>query len=165
MVPYIVAILAVVLILSWSPFPDWFFSLPFLGRRNFRPYEQEAFDLWKSGLEKQELEILVAQFKQLRLIQRGAGDARIACFFHNAKDLLLFKNNAPDLHVATVEFEPNGTGNTNPIYAKIYLHCGRFYSIEFPKRPKRLTQQRGIKIEDLKATRIVYSVSPSFQAS
>ncbi len=59
----------------------------------------------------------------------------------------LFRATEPDLHAATVLLRsPDGL---ETLRAKIFLHKGCFFSIEFPKRPERYMQQHHMQAQAL----------------
>jgi hypothetical protein len=60
----------------------------------------------------------------------------------------------PDLHVATVALAVDDGPIDQALRAKLFLHRGRFFSIEFPKRPDRLVQQRGVQLKELRAVEV-----------
>jgi hypothetical protein len=150
---YIVIALVVLLVISYTewlnPIYDW------LQGKTFNSYEQIVFYSWKNSLTSKNREILEKQMGQLRLIQRGAGGAKVACYYHNEKKLVLFKNVSKDLHVATVELIDKRKTPTTGMKAKIFLHEGRFFSIEFPKRPKRLAMLKGFHLDNLSAKELI----------
>ncbi len=58
------------------------------------------------------------------------------CFFYRENAAApLFKLDRPDIHAATVLLRAEGP---ETLRAKIFLHRGKFFSIEFPKRPADL---------------------------
>jgi hypothetical protein len=121
----------------------------FVGKKRLRHYEQICLDAWRDSLGEGDRAILDSQLSATNLIQRQAGDAKV-CFFYPKEQtkIPLFANQQPDLHVADVDLVSNGSENAR-MRAKIFVHRGRFFSIEFPKRPDRYMQLHGMSKEQL----------------
>ena len=103
------------------------------GTKSLRPYEQTCFDGWRNSLSEQARKTLDQQLSLPYFVQRQAGDAKV-CFYWFGDNVPLFSRGDFALHVATVVLEAAADKQMN---AKIYIHHGRFFSIEFPKRPAR----------------------------
>lgn len=118
-------------------------------------YEQQVLDAWRKSLPKEQRSILDAQIQATDVIQRQAGGAKL-CFFHNGDPqphkIALFKNRGPDQHVADVFLK--GERSDDLMRAKIYVHRGLFFSIEFSKRPQRYMKLHNIEQSSLGVSKV-----------
>lgn len=112
------------------------------------PYERLALDAWRATISENNKNILDAQLDVVELIQHQAADAKVCFYYQEGRDMPLFRAKEPDLHVATVLLRSSPDG-LETMRAKVILHRGRFFSIEFPKRPKRYLQQHHMHMEAL----------------
>jgi hypothetical protein len=105
-----------------------FYSKHFLG------YEKAILTAWRNSLSAQANEILSQQLDADYYIQRpGWAKSIIYHYSQKEKDTLpVFETKCIDVHVATVFLQ---LMNGKKIPAKIYLHQGLFFSIEFPLHP------------------------------
>jgi hypothetical protein len=165
----IIVALFSLLLFSWSGFSDFFdptLNKLFEGR-GLKKYEQLVFDTWRASLSLEHRNILDSQLAQLSFFQRLSGSAKIAFFYKKNKCLQLFGNSSPRCHVATVSLGMDEPSPFGPLNAKIFLHEGRFFSIEFAKRPKRMAEQRGWTLEHIQALNLTTHKSifktPRFQ--
>ncbi|GAB7126055.1 hypothetical protein JCM19000A_05620 [Silvimonas sp. JCM 19000] len=106
------------------------------------PYERLVFDAWRSSLQEESKCILDAQLAAVSFVQHQAGGAKVCFFYRENAAAPLFKLDRPDIHAATVLLRAEGP---ETLRAKIFLHRGKFFSIEFPKRPSRFMQQHNIE--------------------
>jgi hypothetical protein len=111
------------------------------GSKRLLPHEKLCLDSWRDSLTNHAKNVLDAQLASLQFVQRQAAGAKVCFYFWKSKTPPLFDQAAPDLKVATVVLE---TSNGEQMPAKIYVHRGRFFSIEFPKRPDRFLEQYGM---------------------
>lgn len=123
------------------------------GSRTLRAYEQSCIDIWRQSLSDEGKSILDAQLKQPHFVQRQAADAKVCFFWFNKPSAPLFKNAAPDLHAATLFLKSQDNG-AEALQAKIFVHRGRFFSLEFPKRPQRYAELHQMSLATLHATSI-----------
>jgi hypothetical protein len=91
------------------------------------------------------MKILDEQFRSATLIQRQAGGAKVCFYYPKKYKGLLFDNRDIVSHVASVIVAPQ-SNKEKKMRAKLFLVRGRFFSIEFPKRPEAYMQKRGIDI-------------------
>lgn len=101
-------------------------------------YERLVLDAWRASLPEEGQRVLDEQLQAVSFVQHQAGAAKVCFYYREGYGIPLFKLGRPDLHAATVLLRAEGP---EKMRAKIYLHRGRFFSIEFPKRPKRYMQQ------------------------
>lgn len=111
------------------------------GNKRLLPHEQLCLDSWRDELTDQARGILDAQLASAQFIQRQAGGAKVCFFWRKGDAPPLFGHTAPDLQVATVILKAS---NGMQMAAKIFTHRGRFFSIEFSKRPRRYMEQHGM---------------------
>lgn len=102
------------------------------------PDERQVLDAWRASLPEEGQRIFDAQLEAVSFVQHQAGGEKVCFYYREDRGMPLFKPDRPDLHAATVLFRAEGL---ETLRAKIFLHRGRFFSIEFPKRPKLYLQQ------------------------
>lgn len=120
------------------------------------PYERLVFDAWRATLPREVLSILDAQLEAVAIVQRQAGGAKMCFYYEEGRSIPLFKLKQPDLHAATVILQAEGVENMR---VRIFLHRGRFFSIEFPKRPNRYLLQHHLQKQALHVARVVNHVA------
>jgi hypothetical protein len=108
-------------------------------------YEQLCLHAWRGTLTESAKRVLDAQIGTAYFVQRQANGARVCFFYPARKEMQLFRDQSPDLHVATVVLRSHGGSNLQTMRVKIYVHRGRFFSIEFPKRPERYWEQHSMQ--------------------
>lgn len=106
------------------------------------PYERLVLDAWQASLSGEGQRILRAQLEAVSLVQHQAGGAKVCFYYRGDRCMPLFSAVQPDLHAATVLLRDEGA---ETLRAKIFIHRGRFFSIEFPKRPSRYMQQHHMR--------------------
>lgn len=132
---------------------DWLTTLHFrvFGSSKLTRLEAQVLDGWRGILRSDERSLLERQLQQVSFIQRGAGGAKVAFYYRRGceidRGIGLLGEPLADLHVATVYLGTRDDRAT--LRAKIYVHQGRFFSIEFPKRPSRYLEQHQLKEEEL----------------
>lgn len=120
------------------------------------PYEQICIDAWRNSLSPKAQEILTSQLASVRLIQRQAKGGKL-CFYYPAEiSFPLFVRTEPDLHVATIILREKGVSKDMKV--RVFVHRGRFFSIEFPKRPSRYAQQHQMDLANLSVFSVVRHV-------
>jgi hypothetical protein len=120
------------------------------GGRNLLPHEQICLDAWRASLPADGRRVLDAQLAAVRLIQHQAGGAKVCFYYGDEESIPLFGTEQPDLHVATIVLRTaGGTDGDQTMRVKVFVHRGRFFSIEFPKRPARYMQQHGMRPDAL----------------
>lgn len=112
------------------------------------PYERLVLDAWRASISEESKHVLDAQLDATQLVQHQAAGAKVCFYFREGRGLPLFRATDPDLHVATVLLQPPDGLKT--LQAKIFLHKGRLFSIEFPKRPERYMQQHHMQAHALR---------------
>lgn len=123
------------------------------GSRTLRAYEQSCIDIWRQSLSEESRNVLDAQLKQPHFVQRQAADAKVCFFWFNKPSAPVFKNASPDLHAATILLKSKDT-DAEALRAKIFVHRGRFFSLEFPKRPRRYDELHQMNPTTLRAISI-----------
>jgi hypothetical protein len=113
-------------------------------------YERVCIDAWRTTLNSEMQRILDIQLASVSMIQRQADGAKL-CFYYPEKSTApLFPTIEPDLHVATVVLGDGCGQPAKQMKVKVWVHRGKFFSIEFPKRPKRFVEQHGLSLEKLR---------------
>ncbi len=118
-------------------------------RTTLLAFEQLCFDAWRSSLVDDAREILDKQLTTVRLIQRQAGGAKVCFYYRNGEPSVSLQPDRPDLHAATVVLKKQAGTTEQTMRVKVFVHRGRFFSLEFPKRPERYAQQHGIDLKEL----------------
>ncbi len=119
----------------------------FFASKELLPYERLVLDAWRASISEDSRHVLDAQLDAAQLVQHQAAGAKVCLYYREGRDMPLFQNAEPDLHAATVLLRsPDGL---ETLRAKIFLHKGRFFSIEFPKRPERYMQQHHMQVQAL----------------
>lgn len=123
------------------------------GSTHLRPYEALCINAWKESLSEESKQIFDEQLKQPHFVQRQAGDAKVCFFWFKEPLASTFKLSGADLHVATV-FLKSKSNSGDILKAKVFIHRGCFFSIEFPKRPKRYAALHSMDLDALHVTNI-----------
>jgi hypothetical protein len=127
--------------------------------KRLRAYERLVVDAWRASLRPDARVLLDKQLEAVRFVQRQAGDAKVVFYYDSKANTPEFRNLNPDLHVATVVLRPADGGKGQFLKVKIFLHRGRFFSLEFPKRPSRYLHLHNVKMETLHIDRVDEVVS------
>lgn len=122
--------------------------------KQLRPYEEMVLQAWRSTLTEEEQQTLDAQLIAADLMQRQAGDAKVCFYYPNNRGVPIFKNQEPCVHAATVSLVSCDDGEGKPMNVKLFLVNGKFFSIEFPKRPARYMQQHGMRPDALQVAAV-----------
>jgi len=125
-----------------------------LGRTTLLPHETLCLEAWRASLSEAHKRILDSQLSLAYLVQRQAAGAKVCFYYRDQTNLPLFGNLAPDSHVATVALASRGSEDGQSLRVKIFLNRGRFFSIEFPKRPERYAQQHGMRFDALQVAAV-----------
>jgi hypothetical protein len=121
----------------------------FTSNKELRPYEDAILRAWRDTLDPNEKRILDEQLQDVKFVQRQAGDAKVVFYYGDSGVRRTFSNLAPDLHVATVVLRPHGATPQQYLNVKIFVHRGKFFSIEFPKRPERYLELHHMEMDTL----------------
>lgn len=125
------------------------------GGRELRSHEQICLEAWRATLPEDGRRVLDAQLAAVRLIQHQAGGAKVCFYYKDGVKVPLFSVDQPDVHVATVVLRSvDDAGESPTMRVKLFVHRGRFFSIEFPKRPERYMQQHGMRSEALQVAAV-----------
>jgi hypothetical protein len=120
------------------------------GGRSLLPHEQICLDAWRASLPADAKRVLDAQLAAVRLVQHQAGGAKVCFYYRDDESIPLFGTEQPDLHVATIVLRTTGgTNGDQTMRVRVFVHRGRFFSIEFPKRPERYMQQHAMRSDAL----------------
>lgn len=121
--------------------------------KHLLPHEQVVLNAWRASLPEAAQHILDTQLLAAYLVQRQAAGAKVAFYYDKGKEAPPFSNDQPDVHAATVSLHSEGLdGETMRV--KVFVHRGRFFSIEFPKRPERYMQQHHMVAEKLRVAAV-----------
>lgn len=105
--------------------------------------------------------ILDAQLGKVAYIQRQAAGAKVCFYYEETGAIPLFPDERPDVNAATVVLEsgeaPDGGERMR---VKVFTHRGRFFSIEFPKRPNRYMEVHGMRAASLKVDQVLLHQRP-----
>jgi hypothetical protein len=121
-----------------------------VGSNQLRDYEKICLDTWRDSLNGEQKKILDAQIAAVAFIQRQAADAKV-CFYYSDDrynshyTVPLFMNQQPDQHVADIVVKSVNGNQKSSMIVRVFVHRGRFFSIEFPKRPERYMQLHGMR--------------------
>lgn len=110
------------------------------GKRELLPIEKLCLDAWRQSLSGEVKNIIDKQLSHLKSIQRQAGGAKVCFYFNEGGQFPHFSRVDPNLHVATVTLE-DGVESSSSMEVRIFVHRGRLFSVEFPKRPQRYLEQ------------------------
>ena len=122
--------------------------------KRLRGHERLVLDAWRGSLRPDARLVLDKQLEAVRFVQRQAGDAKVVFYYDGKADIPEFQNLNPDLHIATVVLRPADGAKEQFLKVKVFIHRGRFFSLEFPKRPSRYLQLHHMKMETLHIDRI-----------
>ncbi|MGE4239863.1 hypothetical protein [Ramlibacter sp.] len=111
-------------------------------------YEQRCLDGWRATLSESAKRVLDLQLSAMRRVQRQAGGAKL-CFYPGGAKVPEFRPSAPDLMVSVVTLQDSNGAVAKMMRARVYVHRGHFFSIEFPKRPDRFAEQHQIDLDSL----------------
>lgn len=123
-------------------------------------HEQLCLDAWRNSLSDKARGVLDAQLASAYLAQRQAMGAKVCFYYPDGKEMPLFDTLEPDVKVATVVLKASGGNAQQRMPVKIFIHRGRFFSIEFPKRPDRYWRQHSmqghpLEVEGIEVHRII----------
>jgi hypothetical protein len=108
-------------------------------------HERICIDAWRASLTEAHRQVLDLQLRAASPIQRQAAGAKLCFYYPKAQNNPSFRNVQPDVHAATVRLRSEG----ETMKVKIFIHRGRFFSLEFPKRPDRYMQLHHMRPEML----------------
>jgi len=129
--------------------------------KELRPYERLVLDAWRQTLLPDMQQVLDAQLQGADLIQRQAGDAKVCFYYPKHYSAPLFGNKATEAHVATVILADSMDGKEHTMRVKLFLVNGRFFSVEFPKRPTRYMEQHHMDMTKLRVASVESHADPS----
>jgi len=125
------------------------------GSKQILPLEELCLRAWRHSLAEQSRAILDRQIEQASYIERQARGAKVIFRYPSGKPDVLFANAAPDQVAAIVVFGSRADARPQREFgARIFVHRGRLFSIEFPKQPDRLLEKHTIAIDDLHVVRV-----------
>ena len=129
------------------------------GNEKLLAHEEVCIFAWKESLSDSAKLKLDAQLSAVRVAQHQAAGAKVCFYYADKVNAPLFAPVGPDMHVATVSLSTGDRTAQPSLRAKIFVHQGRFFSIEFAKRPARYMAQHRINPEALKVLDVVTVVS------
>lgn len=109
------------------------------------PRERLCLDAWRKRLTSEQRHTLDAQSSAVHFVQRQAGGAKVVFYYPEGKKTPLFSVRDTDVHTATVTLKTRGGSDHQRMEVKLFVHRGRFFSIEFPKRPERYLEQHSMQ--------------------
>jgi hypothetical protein len=118
------------------------------------PRERLCLDAWRERLTSEQRHILDAQSSAVHFVQRQAGGAKVVFYYPEGKDTPLFSVRDPDVHTATVTLMTSGGSDRQRMTVKLFVHRGRFFSIEFPKRLERYLEQHSMQEVPLEVEKV-----------
>jgi hypothetical protein len=124
------------------------------GRVMLRGYEQFCIDAF---LESQNLAvkaILSEQLTSARVIQRQAGWAKLCFYYPDSGSIPVLANVSPNVYAATVILGADNVDKSGQMQVKVFVHRGKFFSLEFPKRPSRFADLHGMDLNSLRVVRV-----------
>jgi hypothetical protein len=132
-------------------------------RKKLRPYEQFILESWRAQLSAENKMILDAQMDRRRVVDRGYRGYKggpIASFFYwDEPSLPRFGNKLADQKVSTVILRDRTNTKNPPLKAKIFIHSGELFFIEFAKLPEWFNPKRSSDLDRIYVERIVSHVS------
>jgi len=123
-------------------------------RKTLLPYEQLCLEAWCDSLPEAAKKVLRQQLEDVCLVQHQAEGSKVCFYYRDATSCRLFHPLSPVLHVATVVLQPPSGSDAQVMRVKVYVHRGRFFSLEFPKRPERYALQHKLTLNDLQVARV-----------
>jgi hypothetical protein len=126
----------------------------FFSRTTPSPLEQLCLDSWRASLADDAKGILDSQLALVRLVQRQAGGAKLCFYYRDGEPSALLHPDRVDLHAATVVLKKPGGTTAQVMRVKVYVHRGRFFSIEFPKRPERYAELHDMDLKVLQLAHV-----------
>ena len=125
------------------------------GSKRLLPLEEMCFGAWRQTLPEDSRAILDRQLDQVAYVERQAGGAKAIFRYPSHQPDILFPNVATDQVAARVVLgSPANAGPDHTFGVKLFVHRGRLFSIEYPKRPDRLLQKHGLAESDLRVIRV-----------
>ena len=125
------------------------------GSTQLLPLEQLYFTAWRQTLPENTRVILERQLEQVAYIERQTGGAKAIFRYPSGKPDTLFANTEPDQVAAQIVVgSPDDVRAAHTFHVKLFIHRGRLFSIEFPKRPDRLLEKHGLSESDLRVIRV-----------
>ena len=131
---------------------NFYFRL--FGNRSLGELEKLCLDAWRDTLSAPDRSILDRQLEQRPHIQKQAAGAKVCFYYDDEAHLPLFPDTRPDVNVATVVLESTAAPGER-MKVKLFTHRGRFFSIEFPKRPERYMELHGMDAASLRVHKVI----------
>lgn len=118
------------------------------------PRERLCLDAWRDKLSTERRRVLDVQLSAMYFVQRQAGGAKVVFYYPEGKDTPSFAVGDPDVHAATITLKTSSESILQRMSVKLFVHRGRFFSIEFPKRPERYLEQHSMQDQPLEVERV-----------
>jgi hypothetical protein len=123
-------------------------------RTVLKSYEQQCIDAFLAALDPTIRSVLTEQLSSASVIQRQSGGAKL-CFYYPEKAAIpVLSNTSPDVHAATVTLGTDNLDKDKLMPVKVFVHRGKFFSLEFPKRPTRFVEQHRMNLNNLHVIRV-----------
>lgn len=135
------------------------------GSTKLRACESACLEAWKRELSPAAVAILDRQLEFYDLVQRQSAD-KLVCFYRigdpackKLPEDSLFPFRAEDTSVARVALRATGSKGRSSLRADISLFRGRFFGLEFNKRPQTVFP-KDVKSEKVEVTDVAVLVDP-----
>jgi hypothetical protein len=122
--------------------------------RELRPLERMVLNAWRETLSSDAKRTLDTQLQAAELLQRQAKGAKVCFYYPKVFGAPLFDNRSAELHAATVILSDSTADKEHAMPVKVFLVKGRFFSMEFPKRPARYAEQHRLDMTKLRAVSV-----------
>jgi hypothetical protein len=149
---------------------EWFFDFVsdvlhrVFGSTKLRAYESACLEAWKRELSPAAVAILDRQLEFYDLVQRQSAD-KLVCFFRigdpackKLPEDSLFALRA-EASVARVALRATGSKGRSSLRADISLFRGRFFGLEFNKRPQTVFP-KDVKSDEIEVTDVAVLLDP-----
>jgi hypothetical protein len=111
-------------------------------------------EAWRDKLTTESMHILDAQLAATYFVQRQGGGAKVCFYYPRGKEIPLFAVQEPDVQVARVTLKTSAGSDVQRMVVKLFVHRGKFFSMEFPKRPERYMEQHRMQRETLQVENV-----------
>lgn len=139
-----------------ASFFNWLTALYYkvFGTKDLDALERMVIDALRDSLSVSGRTTLDAQISAASFIQRQAGGAKVCFYYPDDARIPLFEDTSPDLQFSTVVLETPDATERQSMRVRVFLHHGRLFSIEFPKRPDRYLQQHDMAGQPLRVSSV-----------
>jgi hypothetical protein len=128
------------------------------GSKRLTRLENMTLAAWRGTLSDDARQVLDAQIKAALFLQRQANGAKVCFNYELGDEIPRFHDRGPNLLVGTVVLDDMNSRGAG-MKAKIFVHHGLFFSIEFPKRPDRFLSLHGMQEQSTRAFEVISHVN------